>query len=208
MTDSGFPSFDAQARAFRLAHNVLRARFCEELPHDSLLADLLAGEVLPAVERITTGMSLDARAEHLDLDTTRALLRLRSLPSRPCSAAERQAAREEQLHLAARRRPLDLRAGTFLAAAGHARLVFALIPELPAAEASWPRFPLNHGYTDVARPTGLIELLGRVDELSTVLWRLAIGRLEANEHLRRVYAFCETADWLERSGWQAGSEPG
>ena len=93
---------------------------------------------------------------------------------------------------------IDLSAGASLAAANHARVVFAMIPQLPGDLVTWPGLQLVGGYGDIAAPSGIGSLIERVDELAGVLWRLAAGRrMDPDEHSRRTYAFCETSRWLE-----------
>jgi hypothetical protein len=115
------------------------------------------------------------------------------------TAREREAVDHERALLASRRpTTLDLTAGQMLAAAGHAQLVFALIPRLPPELVTWPRPRIGNGYADVFAPNGIGDLVERVEELEAVLWRTAMDApLDADEHLRRTYAFCETACWLD-----------
>jgi len=202
MSDTGIASFDAQTRAFRLARNVLVVRFREHLPPDELSDDLLATEVLPAVERISRGLTLDVAASEMPAGLAAALLERAGQRPTPATDAERRAAfaerLAEQLVLARSPQPVDHAQGPVLAAAHHARIVFALIPKLPAERVSWSAPSLVAGYGDVLPPADLEDLIDRVDELDAVLSRLAIGRqIEPDARFRRTYAFCETAAWLD-----------
>jgi hypothetical protein len=202
MSGSGISSFDAQTRAFRLAREVLALHLASRRRTDRSETEVLTREVLPAVERISRGVGLTARAQRLDSATTRDLLAREGLLSSfapPTDEADRVAAERERETLARDgRRRIDLTAGHALAAANHAELVFALIPRLPADLVTWPRFRLGNGYADVLAPHGVGEVLERVEEMETVLWRTAAGRdVEADERVRRTYAFCETACWLD-----------
>ncbi len=217
MGELGFASFDAQTRAFRLARAILASRLSgdgraptgpaatgpeEPGPHDEERRDdagVIAREVLPAVDRIERGLGLTERAQRLDPATARALLRRAGVVGPALGRAEREAADRERALLARRRTPsLDLSAGQVLAAARHAQLVFAMIPRLPPELVTWPRARIGSGYADVPPPAGIGDLVWRVEELEAVLWRAATRRtIEADEHLRRTYAFCETACWLD-----------
>lgn len=202
MAGSGIPSFDAQTRAFRLAREVLALHLRGARVTDGSETEVLTHEVLPAVERISRGVGLTARAQRLDSATARDLLAREGLLSSfapPGDDADRAAAAREREAMSRRgERRIDLTAGNALAAANHAQLVFALIPRLPADLVTWPRFRIGNGYADVAAPHGVGEVLERVGEMETVLWRTAAGRdIEADERLRRTYAFCETACWLD-----------
>ena len=199
MAELGFASFDAQTRAFRVARNVISSRLRDDAGPDDADTAAIAREVLPAVDRIGRGLGLTQRAHRLDPTTARALLRRAGVVAPPTSAREREAVDRERALLASRRpTALDLTAGQMLAAAGHAQLVFALIPRLPPELVTWPRPRIGNGYADVFPPNGIGDLVERVEELEAVLWRAAMdGPLDADEHLRRTYAFCETACWLD-----------
>jgi len=199
MPGLGISSFDAQTRALRVARDVLLARLREDRPPHAAETELLAREVLPAVELIDRGIGLTERAGRLDSATTRDLLHRAGLLSEPRSAAEQAAAeRERAIQARSGSGGIDLSAGVALAAANHARVVFALIPRLPAELVTWPRPRIGTGYVDIAVPPGIGSLVERVDELATVLWRVAARRrIDPDERFRRVYAFCETSRWLE-----------
>jgi len=201
MPGLGVPSFDAQTRALRLARDVLVARLREDRPPNETETELLAREVLPAVELIDRGLGLTERADRLDRATTRDLLRRAGLHREPGTVAERVAAEHERaIRAHDGTATIDLSAGVALAAANHARVVFSLIPRLPVELVTWPAPRIGTGYSDIAVPSGIGSLVERVDELATVLYRVAAGqRIEPDEHLRRTYAFCETSRWLELS---------
>ncbi|HEU0243163.1 MAG TPA: hypothetical protein VFQ75_04615, partial [Candidatus Limnocylindrales bacterium] len=88
-------------------------------------------------------------------------------------------------------------AGHLLAAA-HARIVFSVLPTLPAAAVAWPR--VHRTYADIARPRTEAELLARVEELAQVLWRVAEGHPRHDEPLRRALAFYEAGSRLSMAG--------
>ena len=197
----GVPSFDAQTRALRVARDVLLALLRDDRPPREDETELIAREVLPAVRLIDRGIGLTERAERLDPVTMRDLLRRAGLGFEPRTAAERMAAERARAILAQRGTDgIDLSAGVALAAANHARVVFALIPRLPEDLVTWPRPRTGSGYVDIAVPSGIGSLVERVDELATVLWQMAAGhRIDPDEHLRRTYAFCDTSGWLDLS---------
>ena len=199
MRGLGVPSFDEQTGALRVARDVLLALLRDDRPPDEIETELLARDVLPAIRLIDRGIGLTERSERLDPGTTRDLLRSAGLLLGPRTAAERVAAERARAFLA-QTDGIDLSAGVALAAANHARVVFALIPRLPEDLVTWPRPRMGTGYTDIAVPSGIGSLVERVDELMTVLWRMAAGkRIDPDEHLRRTYAFCETSGWLDLS---------
>ena len=83
-------------------------------------------------------------------------------------------------------------------AAGHARIVFSVIPTLPPEAVTWPR--VHRTYADIPTPRSEAELFERVDELARVLWRVAEGRQHRDEPMRRALAFYETGSRLSMRG--------
>jgi hypothetical protein len=86
-------------------------------------------------------------------------------------------------------------------AAGHARVVFSIIPSLPSEAVSWPRH--HRGYADIPVPHSEGELLQRAEELARVVWRVAAGDERRDEPLRRTLAFYETGSRLSFRGFRA-----
>jgi hypothetical protein len=103
---------------------------------------------------------------------------------------------------AATLRPL-LRAidGRTMLAAGHARVVFSVIPQLPPEAVAWPR--RHPTYADIPVPRSQGELLARAEELARVVWRVATGDERRDEPLRRTVAFYEAGARLSFRGFRA-----
>ena len=118
-------------------------------------------------------------------------------PPRPGSADARAAAVEAAHDRTALRR-ID---GRTMLAAGHARVVFSVIPSLPPDSVSWPRRPRS--YADIPVPRSAGEQLVRAEELARVVWRVATGDERRDEPLRRTLAFYEAGARLSFRGFQA-----
>jgi hypothetical protein len=86
-------------------------------------------------------------------------------------------------------------------AAGHARVVFSIIPRLPADAVAWPTQPRT--YADIPVPRSEGELMLRAEELVRVVWRVAAGDARRDEPLRRTLAFFEAGSRLSFRGFQA-----
>jgi hypothetical protein len=86
-------------------------------------------------------------------------------------------------------------------AAGHARVVFSMIPSLPPEAVSWPS--ARRTYADIAAPHSAAELLTRAEELTRVVWRVASGDERLDEPLRRTLAFYDAGARLSFRGFLA-----
>jgi hypothetical protein len=83
-----------------------------------------------------------------------------------------------------------------VAALQHARLVFGVIPRMPAPAIS---FPGRKSYADIPIPRGPAELTIRVEEIERALWDTATRRpLDQFDPLsgRRAYSFFDAGTWL------------
>jgi hypothetical protein len=112
---------------------------------------------------------------------------------------EAVAAEQEAIHSRPALRAIDGRA---MLAAGHARVVFSLIPQLPPEAVAWPR--RHPTYADIPVPRSEGELMLRAEELARVVWRVAAGDERRDEPLRRTLAFYEAGSRLSvRGGFRA-----
>ena len=91
--------------------------------------------------------------------------------------------------------------GRTMLAAGHAQVVFSLIPRLPSESVSWPGH--SRSYADIPVPRSAGETLMRAEELARVVWRVAAGDEHRDEPLRRTLAFYEAGARLSFRGFQA-----
>jgi hypothetical protein len=200
---SGFAEFDRLLELVRSTRLVLDELLgLGELPAGG--AAFLAQRTLPHVEAIETGVRGWLRSEMAGLDELRFLI-LRVAEARvgpPVSSAEAEAARVEAERDRVRLAELGSRlsrADPFpLLALAHARLVFAFLPRLPAAEV---RFPAGRPtYADIPAPRGPAELVLRIEELERELWRIASGRpvRRVDPALRRTYGFFDAAERLDQ----------
>jgi hypothetical protein len=200
---SGFHEFDRLRNLVGSTRLVLdQALGAGELPEGG--AAFLAEATLPHVEQIEAGFRGWLRAEMAGLDELRFLV-LKLAESRvgpPETAAEAQAAlveaerdRIRQAELGNQVTPAD---AFSLVALAHARLVFAFLPQMPAAEV---RFPAGRpSYADIPSPRGPAELVERIEELERELWRIASGRpvRRVDPAVRRTYGFFDAAETLDR----------
>ena len=83
-------------------------------------------------------------------------------------------------------------------AAGHARVVFSVIPQLPPEAVAWPH--RHRTYADIPVPRSEAELMIRAEELARVVWRVAAGDERRDEPLRRTLAFYEAGARLSFRG--------
>lgn len=202
---SGYREFDGWlalvGRTRELLDDLLAAG---ELPDGG--ADFLAERTLPHVEGIQAGFVGWLRSDSAGTAELQHLVRLvaslRVEP--PSSEAERRAAATEaelERTLAAAGRPsrrLTSAEPWNLAALAHARLVLALLPQLPDEAVRFPGG--RRTYADIPTPRGPAELADRLAELERVLWQAAIGRSgdRVQPALRRTYGFFDVADHLGR----------
>jgi hypothetical protein len=196
---TSFSAFDHLLDTCRRTHAALHAVVHDEARDGIALRDQLAREALAHVEAILEGLVLRAHAGGFSPEELRALVRRAGIVG-PASAGSPEA--RAALYEAAYDRPA-LRAvdGRSMLAAGHARVVFSLIPSLPAGDVSWPRHPRS--YADILPPHTETELLLRAEELARVVWRVAVGDERRDEPLRRTLAFYEAGSRLTFHGFRA-----
>jgi hypothetical protein len=196
---TSFSAFDRLLDTCRRTHAVLHAVVHDEARDGAAVRDLLAREALTHVEAVIEGLVLFARTGQFSADELRALVRRAGIvaPALPGSLEARAAAQESTYD-----RP-GLRAvdGRTMLAAGHARVVFSVIPNLPPEAISWPR--RHRSYADIPVPHSEAELLLRAEELARVVWRVATGDERHDEPLRRTLAFYEAGARLSFRGFQA-----
>ena len=202
---SGFSEFDGWRSLARRTRELLDAAVLERALPDGG-ADFIADTTLPHIEGIQTGFVGWLRSDAAGVAELRYLLGLvgatRVEPA--ASDAERRAAVAERAleTLLARdgeRGGVSALRGAEpwnLAALAHARLVLAMLPEIPDADVRYPAG--RRTYADIPRPRGPAELAGRLEELERHLWRTAAGRLPnpVDPGFRRAYGFFDAADQL------------
>ena len=201
---SGFAEFDAWRALARRTRELLDAAILEGgLPAGG--ADFIADTTLPHVEGIQNGFLGWLRSDAAGLAELRYLLNLvaatRVEPA--ANESERRAAVAERVHESRLNRerpdgPPAIRGAEpwNLAALAHARLVLAMLPQIPDEAV---RFPAGRRtYADIPRPRGPAELAGRLEELERQLWRTAAGRSPdpVDPGFRRVYGFFDAVDLL------------
>jgi len=197
---TSFSAFDHLLDTCRRTRAALLAVVQDQERDGAIVRDVLAREALTHVEAVLDGLVLLTRTGGFSSEELRELVRRAGIvaPARPGTpdaiAAE---------HEAAQGRPA-LRAidGRTMLAAGHARVVFSVIPQLPPEAVAWP---LRRGtYADIPVPRSESELLLRAEELARVLWRVAAGDERRDEPLRRTLAFYEAGARLSfRGGFRA-----
>ena len=198
---SGFPEFDRLLQLVRSTRLVLDGLLeSGELPAGG--ADFLAVATLPHVEAIEAGVRGWLRADMAARDELRFVV-TRTGQARvgsPETPAEARAAwAEAELDLVRLGEPGAVsRADPFaLVALAHARLVFAFLPRLPAAEVRFPS--ARPTYADIPTPRGPAELVERIEELERQVWQIAAGRpvRRVDPALRRTYGFFDAAERLD-----------
>ena len=156
---------------------------------------VIADDGLAHVDAVRAGLTALARAGQFRPAELRELVRREGITEHPVSAPDAVAAAAE----AALDRPAIRPADTDqILAAGHARIVFSVIPMLPPEAVTWPR--VHRTYADIPTPRTEAELFERVDELARVLWAVAVGRPRRDEPMRRALAFYETGSRLSLRG--------
>jgi hypothetical protein len=203
--DSGYRSFDRIATTALGTLAVLRYRFAEPHARDQQLQNFLASDSLPYVGRVAKGLRISTRNADAGLSLERILVHRAGIIDAPLPwTAEGLAAAAEAVGLRyGQGTPFDLTAGEQLEAAGHARVVFALLPSMPSYAISWKGRRQPSSYGDINAPRGLEEVTERVEELERVLWAVAVGPVGADAYVRRTYAFFEAAALLATGGFGA-----
>jgi hypothetical protein len=209
---TSFPSFDRLLRACRRTRAVLVAVVRDQDAVEAGLRDFLASEALAHVDAVLDGLTMLARAGSFSEVELRELVRRAGIVERPrpgtpdAFAAQLEAAAERTADerglvggsAMADRRSLRAIDGQAMLAAGHARVVFSIIPRLPPEAVAWPQ--PHRSYADIPVPRSEAELLFRAEELGRVLWRIAAGDARRDEALRRTLAFYEAGSRLSVSG--------
>ena len=195
---SWFPAFDHLLETCRRTRAALLATLREDRQDDAV-RDVLARDTLDHVEAVLDGIVLLARTGQFSSEELRALVQRAGIvaPARP-GTPEGRAAEVEVAHNRPALRAVD---GRTMLAAGHARVVFSVIPRLPAESIAWPIPPRT--YADIPVPRSEGELMLRAEELARVVWRVAAGDSHRDEPLRRTLAFFEAGSRLSFRGFQA-----
>ena len=200
---TSFSAFDHLLDTCRRTRAALLSVIHDDARDGEAVRDLLAREALTHVDAVLEGIVLLARTGAFSGEELRSLVRRAGIVAPPLvGSAEARAAEHEAANDAARERP-RLRAidGRSMLAAGHARVVFSVIPQLPEAVA---RSGHHRSYADIPVPRSEGELLLRAEELARVVWRVAAGDERRDEPLRRTLAFYEAGARLSfRGGFRA-----
>jgi hypothetical protein len=198
---SSFSAFDHLLDTCRRTRAALLAVVHDQERDGEIVRDVLARGALTHVEAVLDGLVLLARTGQFSSEELRALVRRAGIvaPARP-GTPDAIAAEHEAVHKPPTLRTID---GGMMLAAGHARVVFSVIPQLPPEAVAWPR-QANRTYADIPVPRSESELMLRAEELARVLWRVAAGDERRDEPLRRTLAFYEAGARLSfRGGFRA-----
>jgi hypothetical protein len=193
-----FPAFDHLLETCRRTRAALLS-VVHDGQHDDAIRDVLAREALDHVDAVLEGLVLLARTGQVSSEELRALVQRAGIvaPAR-AGTLDGRAAELEAAHERPRLRAID---GRTMLAAGHARVVFSIIPRLPTDAVTWPTQPRT--YADIPVPRSEGELMLRAEELVRVVWRVAAGDARRDEPLRRTLAFFEAGSRLSFRGFQA-----
>jgi hypothetical protein len=193
---TSFSAFDHLLDTCRRTRAALLSIVKDEDRDGQAVRDLLAREALGHVEAVLEGLVLLARTGEFSSEELRTLVRRAGIVGSPRPGSPEAVAAE---HEAAHERPA-LRAidGRAMLAAGHARVVFSVIPHLPPEAVAWPR--RHRTYADIPVPRSERELMLRAEELARVVWRVAAGDERRDEPLRRTLAFYEAGSRLSVRG--------
>ena len=195
---TSFAAFDHLIDTCRRTRSALLSVVTEDAT-DETIRDVLAREALSHIEAVLDGLVLLARTGQFNREELRALVRRAGIVAPPrTGSADARAAEQEAAHLRPGLRRID---GRMMLAAGHARVVFSVIPRLPPDAVAWPREPRS--YADIPVPRSEGELMLRAEELARVVWRVAAGDERRDEPLRRTLAFYEAGARLSFRGFQA-----
>lgn len=200
---SFFSAFDHLLETCRRSRVALQAVVHHEHADGYAVRDVLARDALAHVEAVLEGMLVLRRTVQFSSEELRELVHRAGIltPPLPGTAAARAAEQEARNESTQERRRLHAIDGRSMLAAGHARVVFSVIPRLPAEAVTWPRQPRS--YADIPVPRSEGELLLRAEELARVVWRVAAGDERRDEPLRRTLAFFEAGSRLSFRGFQA-----
>jgi hypothetical protein len=200
---SFFSAFDHLLDTCRRTRVALLAVVHHDHSDGDAVRDVLAREALSHVEAVLEGLLVLRRTGQFSSEEQRELVQRAGIlaPPRRGTVAGRAAeleAANEATQDGPRLRTID---GRTMLAAGHARVVFSVIPRLPADAITWPTHPRT--YADIPVPRSEGELLLRAEELARVVWRVAAGDERRDEPLRRTLAFFEAGSRLSFRGFQA-----
>jgi len=197
---TSFSAFDHLLDTCRRTRAALLTIVNDERRDGDASRDLLGHEALDHVESVLEGLTLLLRTGQLSPEELRALVRRAGIVAPPAAGSpDAVAADHESGHVRPALRAID---GRTMLAAGHARVVFSLIPRLPAEAVAWPR--PHPTYADIPVPRSEGELMLRAEELVRVVWRVAAGDERRDEALRRTLAFYDAGSRLSvRGGFRA-----
>jgi hypothetical protein len=196
---TSFSAFDHLLATCRRTRAALLSVIYDRERDGEAVRDLLAHEALTHLDAVLEGLVLLARTGQFSPEELRTLVRRAGIvaPARP-GTAEARAAEQEAGHDRPGLRAID---GRTMLAAGHARVVFSVIPRLPPDAVAWSR--PHRSYADIPVPRSEAELLLRAEELARVVWRVAAGDERRDEPLRRTLAFYEAGSRLSVRGFEA-----
>jgi hypothetical protein len=200
---TSFSAFDHLLDTCRRTRGALVSIVHDEPRDGDAARDLLAGDALTHVEAILEGLIALARTGQFSGDELRAMVRRAGIIGPPRAGSAEARAAEQEAAIDATRDRHGIRAidGRSMLAAGHARVLFSVIPKLPPEAVAWPRE--HRTYADIPVPRSERELLLRAEELARVVWRVAAGDERRDEPLRRTLAFYEAGARLSFRGFQA-----
>ena len=197
---TSFSAFDHLLETCRRTRAALLSIVNDEQRDSEAVRDVLAREALGHVETVLEGLVLLARTAQFSHEELRLLVRRAGIVAPPrAGSPDAVAAEREAAHLRPTLRAID---GRTMLAAGHARVVFSVIPQLPTEAVAWPR--RHPTYADIPVPRSEAELMLRAEELARVVWRVAAGDERRDEALRRTLAFYDAGARLSfRGGFRA-----
>jgi hypothetical protein len=194
-----FTAFDHLVDTCRRTRAALLAVVHHDEGDGEAVRDVLAREALMHIEAVLDGLVFLARTGQFSGEELRVMVQRAGIVAPPAHGTpDARAAEQEAAHDAPRLRRVD---GRTMLAAGHARVVFSVIPRLPAEAVAWPRPPRS--YADIPVPRSEGELMLRAEELGRVVFRVASGDDRRDEPLRRTLAFYEAGARLSFRGFQA-----
>jgi hypothetical protein len=195
---TSFATFDHLLDTCRRTRLALLA-VLQDRDRDQSVRDVLAREALSHVEVVLEGLIVLGRTGQFSPEELRALVQRAGIVAAPRPGTpDARAAEEEAARVLPRLRAVD---GRMMLAAGHARVVFSVIPRLPPDAVAWPREPRS--YADIPVPRSEAEIMLRAEELARVVWRVATGDERRDEPLRRTLAFYEAGARLSFRGFLA-----
>ena len=197
---TSFSAFDHLLDTCRRTRAALLSIVYDQERDGEAVRDVLAREALGHVEAVLDGLAVLARTGAFSREELRALVRRAGIVAPPrAGSPDAIAAEHEAAHLRPALRAID---GRTMLAAGHARVVFSVIPQLPTEAVAWPQ--RRPSYADIPVPRSEGELMLRAEELARVVWRVAAGDERRDEALRRTLAFYDAGSRLSfRGGFRA-----